>query len=58
MMDRFWYTSDINVEDYNTMGNYIPEAKRVHAVIRNLGYNLHTVTVMTNEIDSHNFLHP
>jgi hypothetical protein len=58
MTNRFWYTSDINVQDYNTMGHCIPEAKRVYAMICNLEYKLITVTVMKNEIDSHSFLHP
>jgi hypothetical protein len=49
MMNRFRYTSDINVQDYNTMGNSIPEAKGVYSVIRNLEYNLHMVTMMKNE---------
>jgi hypothetical protein len=58
MMNRYRYTSDINVQDYNTMGSCIPEAMRVYAVIHNLEYNLHTVTVMKNVIDLYNFLHP
>jgi hypothetical protein len=51
MMNRFWYTSDINVQDYSTLGNSIPEPKGVYSVIRNLEYNLHMVTVMKNEIE-------
>ena len=51
MMNRYRYTSDINVQDYNTVSNSIPEAKRVYAVTHNLEYNLHTATVMKNEID-------
>jgi len=57
MMNRYRYTSDINVQDYNTVSNSIPEAKRVYAVTHNLEYNLHTATVMKNEIDLYNFLH-
>jgi hypothetical protein len=57
MTNRYQYTSDINVQDYNTMGNSIPEEKRVHAVILKLEYNLHMVTAMKNKTDSHNFFH-
>ena len=57
MMNRYRYTSDINVQDYNTVSYSIPEVKRVYAVTCNLEYNLHPLTVMKNVIDLYNFLH-
>jgi hypothetical protein len=60
---EYQYTNDeqdlvhINIQD-STMGNCIPEEKRVYTMIHSLEYNLHMVTVIKNEIESHNFLHP
>ena len=51
MMNRYRYTSHINVQFYNTVSNNIPEVKSVYAVTCNLEYNIHTATVMKNEID-------